>query len=451
MASSIPPTTFTINDLDAEIVDEILAFSLVLQSPERQYLNWKRVIEARSIRSRVCRIWRNRIYAHALLWTTITIHPLMSPQYLEFSLARSQSASLMVTLEIPAHHTMTRWRNNEILEAPTIREVCTTLIPVLGTKFDRISSLAVECDCAYDITELLQGIIGYSAPALTRLELKLLPAESDAYRRQHFTFFGGTPHLQALSLSSVPPHWTTQHGLYATLSILKLFRISLSAQLQWHELAQMLDCARVLSLLELMDVNCTGIDRTRRATLLRVTHFLFSSNDYTAAKIITLLDMPQIRIVQLSVLTIPLGYLHKRCSRVFSQLEEIELSCDDESIEDAGTFVRALVNATRIDLRPCTFAPVERIVKMLRQPALYRLPRIKLILVDCMVSQQTANKLLMSLGASGSGQECRLVARDNMGGTGFVEWVKHDGEVTRSAYAADKDPHCGWQFWHGKL
>ncbi|KAJ6575704.1 hypothetical protein DFH09DRAFT_1311753 [Mycena vulgaris] len=440
-ARHAPVARCPINQLAAELLDEIMSDTLALHHDD-----WQTSVTARGGLALVCRHWNTRLYGQPRLWTDIILYAFTNPLFVDLCITNSKACPLTVTVQSNSHPIVVSRRlgstAHTILEChiPTLIAV---VLPKMSPGFDRIRDLSVTCDNSADLKPVMQELLKYPAPKLRRLHLRLPPRQTD--QRHLLSQLEGQPSLTHVAFWSIQPPWLNAPAVYSNLSVLKLAYITRAGRLTWPELAGVISsAANTLTVLQLTEVRCREIDSARRVTLPRLTHFLFGYDDDGSVDTVSLLDMPLLRVLRLTVYGIEVSNFTARCQHILGRVQELDVSVDRRSEEYLARLLQAAPNTTRLSLSRCPFPVITTFVSSFPIRCAIDLPRLKRLLFSTVITREQVNIIL---GAAGNG--CRLVGKKEADGSPTVEWVGPWQSPTELLYSKDGDPHCGWAFWYG--
>ncbi|KAJ7119805.1 hypothetical protein C8R44DRAFT_737557 [Mycena epipterygia] len=431
----------------AEILDDILSRVFRMLLGEWQP-SWNAFVALRDALRLICRRWDDVICGSVRYWTMLSISRYSNTEHLLALLSRSKLAPLRLVLDLipvstPAYYSFSRFLPALPANAhPPKRfinvsqaELCSKVMPILFTAFSRITVLEVFASSPDCLHEVVSQMTGHTALLLNRVVLRL-PMQ-DSGDLPLFETFVNWPSLCDLSLKSVLPFKGDKLTVYGNLTVLRMYHIS---TMLWDDLADALESAHVLELLQLESVECDNIGHGQFIRLSTVTHLFLTYRTRASVLLAALVDMPALTSLRVTTYGASINLLVTHCEKFICCAQSVDIAADRGDMEEFTVMLRLLANVCTLDLRRSSAAVFTALSVLLTEEDI-RFPNLSMIIFTCELTPEDAGAFLRSLVPPRVQLGCRLVA--GLAGTApwdrpmSLEWSIDDED---NAVYADFDP-----------
>ncbi|KAJ7500706.1 hypothetical protein B0H11DRAFT_1908583 [Mycena galericulata] len=375
-----------INRLPPELLSHI--FTRIMPKAN----DWKAYLNVRSVLYSVNKHWHQVAYSTSRLWTSLLITPATSLSCVTSTLEHTGKWPLSIYLRLG-------WSDTR----RTAKDVCADVLPFLVTNFARVQRLVI--DCHLSDWDLIANQLGTAdTVGLHRFSVIFhLPGRMLDDTPYHAIFpvpFQSYHHLRELNIERAPTAWTST-GAFARLVRLRLVNLGRPMRISWAELAEALDATTCLTVLEVVNVECSDIDSSQRVFLPGVTELTMEYQRVETVDAISLLDLPGLRSLNLrSYFAEALGYLVEKLKGLLGHAQYAQLLLVGCNSEDFDHLLGAMPDLIKLDITGCNFSLAQSTLKLLNVPS-FDLPKLLEFKTSAALREAEVTEIINAGSASG--------------------------------------------------
>ncbi|KAJ6604141.1 hypothetical protein DFH09DRAFT_1067899 [Mycena vulgaris] len=298
MTYSLPPS-LTSEEIDytgrlpVETLGEIISAAAPTTSP------WHTLVDFRVDMVLVNDHWKNAAYGQRDLWRWLKVERYTPPRFLKLCLDRIKAGDIVLELDTCKCDTVLDGLNLRRVKSVSMDVFQTTVLLPLAIFMPQVTALMIETDDEQEWQVVMSVLSARPSRSLRRASVIVhYPTALEAVDAQ--PIFVNCAALRRLSVRAVNP-WPFLPSTCTNLTHLKLQRLEGRLRIEWVELSPVLQGAQGLECLTLHDVDCHGLEESPSVALRALVEFDISYSSDSNARLVGLLEMPQVRVVRVEV------------------------------------------------------------------------------------------------------------------------------------------------------